>query len=255
MNRVGYGFFCLLVLTTALYAVTPRTVECNFDGANRHRVYSLVSAPGVGTTFLLPDGWAILDFVVTNNKSFFGQSNGTVGVVKPLEADADTSVIIATDGGHCFVFHLTSRPAAEAAALVVVDIHDQEFFRHRLQQAVTAQVREKNDELERQFAARLEQETTAARRSLLFSVDTRYHVRHDHFRIRQTVDDGVFTYVLLPESRERPVVFVGERDKDEELQPVKFTDTGDYYQIHKVLAGKEKFFLKYGEHTTEISRD
>jgi len=32
-------------------------------------------------------------------------------------------------------------------------------------------------------------------------------------------------------------------------------DLGDYYQVHRVLSGSEKFYLKSGDRTTEISKD
>ncbi len=248
-------FLLIFILSVMVMAVTPQTVECNFDGANRNKVYSLASATGVGTTFRLPEGWEIQDFVVTNNKSFFGQSNGTVGVVKPLEPNADTSVILSTSNGQCFVFHLTSKPAEEAAALVVVDIHDQNFFTNRVGREVAEQVQQKAGALEKEYQAQLEKETAAARKQLLFSLETRYQVRNDCFQIRRVVDDRIFTYVLLPGAQDRPAVFVAERNKEKELQPVKYVDLGDCYQIHRVLSGNEKFYLKSGDRTTEISKD
>lgn len=255
MNKCAGVFLLISLMTLAAAAITPQTVECNFDGANRNKVYSLASGTGVGTTFRLPEGWEIQDFVVTNNKSFFGQSNGTVGVVKPLEPNADTAVIISTPNGQCFVFHLTSRPADEVAALVVVDIHDQNFFQNRVGHEVAQQVQQKAGTLEKEYQARLEKETADNRKKLLFSLETHYQVKNDHFQIRKAVDDGIFTYVLLPDSQERPAVFVAERNKEKELQPVKYVDAGEYYQIHRVLSGSEKFFLKSGDKTTEIGRE
>ncbi len=255
MIKLAYVILLCCLMTLATAAITPQTVECNFDGANRNKVYSLASGTGVGTTFRLPEGWEIQDFVVTNNKSFFGQSNGTVGVVKPLEPNADTSVILSTANGQCFVFHLTSKPADEVAALVVVDIHDQNFFNIRVGREVADQVRQKADAMEKEHLAQLEKETAEARKKLLFSLETGYQVKNDCFQVRRVVDDGIFTYVLLPGSQDRPAVFVAERNKEKELQPVKYVDLGDCYQIHRVLSGNEKFYLKSGDKTTEISKD
>ena len=255
MIKFAYVILLCCPMTLANAAITPQTVECNFDGANRHKVYSLASATGVGTTFRLPEGWEIQDFVVTNNKSFFGQSNGTVGVVKPLEPNADTSVILSTSNNQCFVFHLTSKPAEEVAALVVVDIHDQNFFNTRVGREVADQVRQKTDALEKEHQAQMEKETAEARQKLLFSLETDYQVKNDCFQVRRVVDDGIFTYILLPGSQDRPAVFVAERNKEKELQPVKYMDLGDYYQVHRVLSGSEKFYLKSGDRTTEISKD
>ena len=72
----------------------PRTLVCDFDGDNATKVYKVLTAPGVGTTFRLPEGWKIADFVVTDPKAFHAESNGTIGIVTPLASDKDTSVSI-----------------------------------------------------------------------------------------------------------------------------------------------------------------
>ncbi|HOB54198.1 MAG TPA: TrbG/VirB9 family P-type conjugative transfer protein [Acidobacteriota bacterium] len=244
-----------VLLSASAAAITPRTVECNFDGANRNKVYSLTCSPGVGTTFRLPDGWEIQDFVVTDSKNWFGQSNGTVGIVKPLEPDQDTAVVISTPHGQCFVFHLSSRPAEDVAALVVVDVHDANFFQSRVSREAAQLIQQKSTALEKEYQGRLEKETGEARKKLLFSLETRYQVKNDQFLIQKAVDDGIFTYVLMPYAQERPAVFVAERNKDKELQPVKYVDLGEYYQIHRVLSGNERFFLKSGDKTTIIGRE
>ena len=64
MNTIITVSLLLICLTALTMAVTPQTVACNFDGDNRNKVYSLASGTGVGTTFRLPEGWEIQDFVV-----------------------------------------------------------------------------------------------------------------------------------------------------------------------------------------------
>ena len=141
------------------------------------------------------------------------------------------------------------------AALVVVDVHDPSFFQSRVDQEAASLLQLKSAALEKDYQARLEKETGEARRKLLFSLETRYRIRNDQFLIQKAVDDGIFTYVLMPYAQERPAVFVAERDKEKELQPVKYVDLGEYYQIHRVLSAGEKFFLKSGDKTTEIGRE
>lgn len=255
MSKPWVSFSLVLVLAIFTPAVTPLTVECNFDGGNRNRVYSLVSGAGAGTTFRLPDGWAIQDFVVTNSKSWFGQSNGAIGIVKPLELDRDTAVVITTANGQCFVFHLSSRQAEEVAALVVVDIHDQNFFQTRVQRETAQLVEQQTALLEKQYQEKLEKQTEENKKKLLFSLTTAYQVKNNQFQIKKAVDDGIFTYVLLPDAQERPAVFVGGKDKAKELQPVKYVDRGEYYQVHHILQAGEKFFLKSGDKTAEIARE
>ena len=59
-------FFVVLLLIClvpplAKAAPQPRTLMCNFDGENETKVYKVVTLPGVGTTFRLPEGWKITD--------------------------------------------------------------------------------------------------------------------------------------------------------------------------------------------------
>ena len=50
---------------------------------NSSKVYRVFTSVGVGTTFHLPDGWKITDFVVTDPRSFHAESNGNIGIVTP----------------------------------------------------------------------------------------------------------------------------------------------------------------------------
>ncbi len=102
--------FVVLLSTQLLSAGQPRTLTCDFDGENATRVYKVVTAVGVGTTFRLPEGLKINDFVVTDPKGFHAESNGTIGIVTPLVPNKSTSVSIFTDNEKLFVFHLSSEP-------------------------------------------------------------------------------------------------------------------------------------------------
>ena len=97
-------FMLVLFQIQSLLAAQPRTLTCNFDGDNQTKVYKVVTAAGVGTTFRLPEGWKITDFVVTDPKSFHGESNGTIGIVTPLSTNKTTSVSIYTENDRLFVF-------------------------------------------------------------------------------------------------------------------------------------------------------
>ena len=71
----------------------------------------------------------------------------------------------------------------------------------------------------------------------------------------KVVDDGIFTYIRLAKSQDRPVVYIGEKNDQKKLEPVKYTDEGEYYVVHRVLAtGETHFFLKLGTLATEIRR-
>ena len=118
-----YGWsYSLFSLTVELWAgLQPRTLVCNFDGENGSKVYSIVTAVGVGTTFRLPAGWKITDFVVTDPRSFHAESNGTIGIVTPLFPKKSTSVSIFTENDRLFVFNVSSEPSGTVDQLVIVE--------------------------------------------------------------------------------------------------------------------------------------
>jgi len=200
--------FLFLTLSFSFAAVAPVTQVCNFDGENQDRVYTIRTRPGVGTTFRLPEGWEIQDFVVTDSKSFYGQSNGVIGTVKPLEPGKDTSVVIYTTNGKLFTFHLNSSPSEEVDVLVVIDIHDQTFFNRKVRQKAEHIAITKTDNLKKDLEFKSQKSIQENKEKMLFSTNTEYVVKDNHFKIKKTVDDGVFTYLLLPDAQERPAVFV-----------------------------------------------
>ena len=75
------------------------------------------------------------------------------------------------------------------------------------------------------------------------------------FSISAVSDDGIFTYVRLAKSQDRPVVYAGESNNEKKLEPVKYTDEGEYYIVHRVLQpGQKRFFLKLGDRVSEVRR-
>jgi len=73
--------------------------------------------------------------------------------------------------------------------------------------------------------------------------------------VTKVADDGIFTYIQLAQSQDRPVVYLGESNDQKKLEPVKYTDEGAYYIVHHVLAsGDKRFFLKLGDQVSEIRR-
>ena len=127
------GIICAVLAMWGLWAVavTPKTRVCNFEGANRNQVYTIHTTVGVGTTFRLPDGWEISDFVVTDTKYFHGESNGVIATVKALENGHETSVILYTGNDRLFVFHLTSDKSGPVDSLVVIEAGEERLYSKR----------------------------------------------------------------------------------------------------------------------------
>jgi type IV secretory pathway VirB9-like protein len=235
----------------------PRTLACDFNGENADKVYRVVTAPGVGTTFRLPDGWKISEFVVTDSKSFHAESNGTIGIVTPLLPSKSTSVSIYTDNDKLFVFHVTSEPDAAGFVdqLVIVQCDNLQFFSQKVRTEAQKVARSQLEAAETRCSASLDQKSKQIKDQLLFSLNTNYVMVTNSFAVDKVTDDGIFTYIRLAKSPERPVVYIGEKNDQKKLEPVKYSDEGEYYIVHRVLtAGDKHFFLKLGTQTTEIRR-
>jgi type IV secretory pathway VirB9-like protein len=250
-----FAVFMFLIGTAFAQTTTPKTQICDFDGENESKIYSLVTMPGIGTTFRLPDGVKINDFVVTDSRNFHAESNGVIGIVTPTTLDRSTSVNIFADNDKLYVFHLSSRNASAVGQLVVIQSTDRQLFANRVREDAQKLAQDQGAALAARFEADLEKETAQLRRHLLFSVNNNYQVTGNIFSIESVSDDGVFTYVKLARSIERPVVYIGEAKKEKELEVIKYTDEGDYYVIHRVLTPSDRgFVLKLGERTSEIRR-
>jgi type IV secretory pathway VirB9-like protein len=240
-----------------LAGIQPRTQVCDFDGDNASKVYKVVAVPGVGTTFRLPEGWKINDFVVADPKGFHAESNGVIGIITPLVPNKSTSVSIYTDNDKLFVFHLSSDPdpAGYVDQLVIVQCNDLQFFKQKVRSEAQKIAKDQLDAAEIRFNSSLEQKTRQIREQLLFSINSNYEIVGRHFSITRVSDDGIFTYIQLAHSQDRPVVYIGESNDQKKLEPVKYTDEGEYYIVHRVLTpGDKQFFLKLGDQVSEIRR-
>ncbi|HYK89330.1 MAG TPA: TrbG/VirB9 family P-type conjugative transfer protein [Acidobacteriota bacterium] len=244
-------------LHTATAGVQPRTQVCNFDGNNATKVYKVVTAPGVGTTFRLPEGLKITDFVVADPKDFHGESNGTIGIVTPLVPNKSTSVSIYTENDKLFVFNLSSDPdpAGYVDQLVVVECTNLQFFNQKVQAEAQKVAKDQLEAAEASCNTSLEEKARQTKEHLLFSINSNYEIKDRYFSVTKVSDDGVFTYIQLAKSQERPVVYFGESNDQKKLEPVKYTDEGGYYIVHRVLPpGEKRFFLKLGNQISEVRR-
>jgi type IV secretory pathway VirB9-like protein len=257
MRVFSLAITLLSISLSAIAGTQPRTQTCDFDGENASKVYKVVTAPGVGTTFRLPEGWKITDFVVADPKSFHGESNGTIGIVTPLVPDKSTSVSIYTDNDKLFVFNLSSDPDPNGFVdqLVVVQSDNTQFFNQKVRSEVQRVAKDQLEAAEARCNSSLEQQSRQLREQLLFTINSNYEVTDRYFSVTRVADDGIFTYIRLAKSQERPVVYLGEAKDQKKLEPVRYTDEGEYYVVHRVLSPGEKgFVLKLGNRTTEIRR-
>jgi type IV secretory pathway VirB9-like protein len=254
--KLHLSIFAALLLAASAYAQQPRSRNCDFDGENASNICSLTTTPGIGTTFRLPDGVRIRDFVVTDPVNFHGESNGVIGIVTPRAAGKSTSINIYADNDKLYVFYLASVAEPHYVdQLAVVKSTEYQLFQQRVRSEAQAIAQDQRAELAARYEADLEKESAQIRKHLLFSINSDYRITGNVFAIDAVSDDGVFTYVKLARSQERPVVYIGEAGKPKNLETVKYTDEGDHYVIHRVLTHADKgFVLKLGDKTSEIKR-
>jgi len=245
-----------LLFTVNAFAQQPRSQICDFDGENAASICSLTTTPGIGTTFRLPDGVRIRDFVVTDPTNFHAEHNGVIGVVTPRTVEKSTSINIYADNDRLYIFHLSAvKNPFYVDQLAVVKSTEYQLFQNRVRSEAQTIAQEQRAEMAARFEADLERETAQIRRQLLFSINSNYRVTGNAFSIDSVSDDGVFTYVRLAGAQERPVVYLGEAGKPRDLETVKYVDEGDHYVIHRVLGQSDKgFVLKLGDKTVEIRR-
>jgi type IV secretory pathway VirB9-like protein len=254
MIRTFQLVFALLLSAPLLSAGQPRTLTCDFDGENATHVYKVVTAVGVGTTFRLPEGLKINDFVVTDPKGFHAESNGTIGIVTPLVPNKSTSVSIFTDNEKLFVFHLSSEPSDTIDQLVIIQSSNLQFFKDKVRTEAQKLVKERVEAVQAQLQSALDQNAKQVKEQMLFSLNSNYDIKDERFKITKVSDDGIFTYIHLAKSQDRPVVYLGEKNDPKKLEPVKYTDEGEYYTVHRVLTREDRkhFFLKLGNEVSEI---
>lgn len=254
MIRLFHFLLAVFLSVQLLSASEPRTLTCDFDGENATRVYKVVTAVGVGTTFRLPEGLKINDFVVTDPKGFHAESNGTIGIVTPLVPNKSTSVSIFTDNEKLFVFYLSSEPSESVDQLVIIQSSNLQFFKDKVRAEAQKLAKERVESAQAQLQTAFDQNSKQVKEQMLLSLNSNYDIKDERFKITKVSDDGIFTYIHLAKSQDRPVVYLGEKNDPKKLEPVKFTDEGEYYTVHRVVTPGERkhFFLKLGNEVSEI---
>ena len=249
-------FMFALLFTINVFGQMPNTRVCDFDGENATQICSLTTTTGIGTTFRLPDGMKIKDFVITNPTNFHAESNGAIAIVTPRRNNVSTSVNIVSDNDKLFVFYLTSAGEPEQVdQLTIVQSTDYQLFQDHVRSTAQSLLQEQRTVDAMRFDAELERQIAQTRKQLIFSLNSNYRLIGNGFPIDGVADDGVFTYVNLSRSQERPPVYIGDASKVKELEVVKYADQGDHYVIHRVLTHQDKgFVLKLGNKTIEIRR-
>jgi hypothetical protein len=146
-------------------------------------------------------------------------------------------------------------PGGIVDQLVVVECTNLQFFNQKVQTEARRLTKSELEAAEARCSTLLEEKAREVREQLLFSINNNYEIKDRQFSITKVSDDGIFTYIQLAKSQQRPAVYFGEANDQKKLEPVKYTDEGSYYIVHQVVApGEKRFFLKLGDRVSEIRR-
>ena len=121
----------------------------------------------MGTTFRLPEGWKITDFVVTDPRSFHAESNGTIGIVTPLATNKATSAIF-TENDRLFVFSLYSEPSETSDQLVIVQANNLQFFSSKVKAEAQELAKERLEAAQTHYDASTDQKLRQLKLALHF---------------------------------------------------------------------------------------
>jgi len=219
-------------------------ITCSLDSTEIQKVYCQV---GFATVFELPEGKRIRDFVIGDPSAWKAETNGLFGFVSPRGVGFQTSLSIITEENELVVFQLLEKSLdktqpVSARVRVVANSNMFQFFAP------------KNSEQKEEAAEKNEHE---GGRPVPDKFKRKYKVHGKNFLVSLSGEDGIFTYIILGKSQDRPALFfVNEREDSSKriLEPVKYVDKGDYYLVHRRLASRrEKFVLKLGKIENEIT--
>ena len=133
---------------------------------------------------------------------------------------------------------LTSHPSGIRRfvdQLVVIQASTLQFFNQRVRQEAQKLIKDRLEATQTLYNTSFEEKAKQVKEQMLFSLNSSYEIKDRHFSITKVCDDGIFTYIQLAKSQDRPAVYVGESNHQKKLEPVKYTDEGEYYTVHRVL--------------------
>jgi hypothetical protein len=170
--------------------------------------------------------------------------------VVPVFEGIQTSLVIIDEGGQLFMLNLVERslvPGQSTVAKVRL-LAAESLFANRNRELLEQSGRDVAPSGADRKGAGLTGEPPASQVGRISA--NRYRVAGNPFRIEKVFDNGIFTYIVLPSSQNRPAMFL---NSGKELEPVRYIDKGSYYLVHRVLTGKKECFrLVLGRDESEI---
>jgi type IV secretory pathway VirB9-like protein len=233
-----------------LYAqLKTAKIISTFD-KDEHYIYTVYCREKYETTFILPQERHIKKIVTGDPDEWeiVGKYGGRFVSVKPLQAATQTSLTIITQSLKVYKFNIVNINTVQEAeydVMAIVEIREKntsmEVVGRDGQPAEESKHRDEENPGDRRQIEKKKEE-------MLIKLNYGYKWKDKHFAIENVYDDGIFTYIVMPRTKEFPAVYVspGKKIKAKTLEPIKYVVKPGMIVIHRLTGGKERFLLRVG---------
>ena len=221
-----------------------------FDDNEKNYIDTVYCREKYETTFILPPDRQIKKVVTGDPDEWeiVGKYGGRIVSVKPMQAATQTSLTIVTQSLKIYKFNIVNIntvPNPEFDVMAIVEIREKNTTME-----VISRDEQPTDELKHR-----EEESLSDRRrieqkkeQMLIKLNYDYKWKDKHFAIENVYDDGIFTYIVMPGTKEFPAVYISavKKIKSKSLEPIKYVVKPGMIVLHRVIGGKERILLRVG---------
>lgn len=222
-----------------------------FDDKDKNYIDTVCCREKYETTFILPPERKIKKVVTGDPDEWeiVGRYGGRIVSVKPMQEADQTSLTIVTQSMKVYKFNIVNIktvPDPGYDVIAIVEIRD----KHSTMEVIT-----RGDQTGEDFRRR-DEESLEDRRNIekkkeemLIKLNYDYKWKDKYFDVENVYDDGIFTYIVMPENREFPAVYISrdKKGKKKSIEPIKYVVKPGMVVIHRIIEGKERIILKLGE--------
>lgn len=217
-----------------------------FDEKDKHYIDTVYCKRKYETTFILPEHRKIAQAVVGDPDEWevLCEPGGRILSVKPLHQAGQTSLTIITRSTRVYKFNIVnidtvSNPGFDVMA--VVQIREQNTSMRVIDKEEPKNPPSKETLIRQEQVKELEAEKQ--KEELMSQLNASY-VWSDHlFAIERVYDDGIFTYIVMPESREVPQVYRARIGKEKIMLPVYTVFRGGTIVLHFLVSKEDMLVL------------
>lgn len=241
----------LSTMVAALYGqLKTAKMICTFDDKDRSFIDTVYCREKYETTFILPPGRAIKKAVTGDPDEWeiIGNYGGRIVSVKPLPAANQTSLTIVTQCMRVYKFNIINIKIIENPefdVIAIVEIREKNTSMEVIKKFDT--VGEETGNLDEDTNLTDRREIENKKEEVLINLNYDYKVDGKYFDIENVYDDGIFTYIIAPDSRECPAVYITKKkNKKDEIEPIKYVVKPGRIVVHRLIDDEEKIVLRAG---------